>query len=235
MGNQCVSGWPAPRHDVNRRRMRFAIRAVLALPISPVGFTALPGISLVRFGPWAAYPMAAFTRSARPPTISRNSVANKSRKGKGTLTAMKRFREVLRAMAALGVLRDDVVKPILAARGMRQEFLNSSRTVGHPETQSPPACSRPYDAGRGYRIFFGRPGPRLLAGKTEASSAFRSAHRRFSAAIKRAFPSGVIPPLRFFGPLRTGSAAGALGAATAPIPRNAARALSIAIFCCSSI
>jgi len=67
---------------------------------------------------------------------------------------------------------------------------------------------------------------------TMPSAAFFAAHRFFSAAMSRFFPSGVILPLRVAGPF---AGAGAEAGVSIPsMPRNAASARSMAVFCRSS-
>jgi len=99
--------------DFNRLRMRRAIQAVVALSTSPKGFTAgeiadkvrsLGGLPESAYGPrQAAYDMKKLR--------GKQMVQRKSRSRR-----YEALPDGLRAMAALVVLRDDVIKPLLAGQ-----------------------------------------------------------------------------------------------------------------------
>jgi len=98
--------------DVNRLRMRLAMRAAIALATSPKGFTAREVAQKVQeLGGLAAY--------------SSRQAAYDLKKLRGKLLVQRKpashryqsSSEGLRAMVALVVIRDEVIKPLLAAKG----------------------------------------------------------------------------------------------------------------------
>ena len=99
--------------DLNRSRMRLALRAMVALSNSPTGFTAadvarkartLAGLADAAYGTrQAAYDIK---------KLARQAVGQRKANSRRYQTTP----DGLRAMAALIVLRDDVIKPLLAAR-----------------------------------------------------------------------------------------------------------------------
>jgi hypothetical protein len=99
--------------DLNRSRMRLAMRAIVALSTSPTGFTsgdvanrarALGGLPDNAYGPrQAAYDL----KKLRGKQLVER---------KGNSRRYQPLPDGLRAMAALITIRDDVIKPLLASR-----------------------------------------------------------------------------------------------------------------------
>jgi len=100
--------------DTNRLRMRLAMKAVVALSTSPTGFTAGEVACKVRS-------LGGLPESAYSPRQAAYDL--KKLRGKQMVPRKPRSRRYeelpdgLRAMAALVVLRDDVIKPLLAGQG----------------------------------------------------------------------------------------------------------------------
>ena len=96
--------------DINRQRMRLAMRAAIALATSPQGFTARDVASHVR----ARGELAVYT--SRQAAYDLKKLRGKSLvERKGTSHRYESSSEGLRAMVALVVIRDDVMKPLLAS------------------------------------------------------------------------------------------------------------------------
>jgi hypothetical protein len=100
--------------DINNPRMRAAMHAVVALASAPSGFTASDHAAKVR----ALYPKLRLFYTPR-----RAAYDIKKLRGKGLVRKIPKSRRYepspdgLRAMAAIFVLRDKVIKPLLASRG----------------------------------------------------------------------------------------------------------------------
>jgi hypothetical protein len=117
--------------DLNRSRMRLAMRAIVALSTSPTGFTsgdvankarALGGLSDNAYvSRQAAYDL----KKLRGKQLIQR---------KGNSHRYEPLPDGLRAMAALITIRDDVIKPLLASRGRLKR--------GRPPTKTAPldAC-----------------------------------------------------------------------------------------------
>jgi len=96
--------------DINRQRMRLAMRAAIALATSPQGFTARDVASHVR----ARGELAVYT--SRQAAYDLKKLRGKSLvERKGTSHRYESSSEGLRAMVALVVIRDDAMKPLLAS------------------------------------------------------------------------------------------------------------------------
>lgn len=136
IGDQTLEQLPAPSMvgktkvggvDLNRSRMRLTMRAIVALSTSPAGFTASEVASKARS--LGGLPDAAYT--SRQAAYDIKKLRGKQwvqRKGNS-----RRYEPLpvgLRAMAALIVIRDDVIKPLLAAQCRLKP--------GRPPTQSAP-------------------------------------------------------------------------------------------------
>jgi hypothetical protein len=119
VGNTRVGGV-----DINRSRIRAALAAVLALASSPAGFTVAELSSKVR----------AMT-GQRPTdyTVRQAAYDPKKLRGKGLVTRRGRSHRyqvqprTLRAIAALFILRDHIIAPILA--GVRSPRLGRKPTT----------------------------------------------------------------------------------------------------------
>ena len=101
--------------DFNKQRMRTVMHAVVALSTSPKGFTAS---NLARkVSAWNS-------PSAKPYTARQAAYDLRKLRGKDLVGKIGNSRHYqptpkgLRAMAALAVLRDKVIKPLLAASGL---------------------------------------------------------------------------------------------------------------------
>jgi hypothetical protein len=130
--------------DCNKLRMRTVMHAVVALSTSPKGFTA---------SDLARKVCALNSPSATPYTARQAAYDLKKLRGKDLVSKTGNSRRYqptpkgLRAMAAMAVLRDKVIKPLLAASG-HPSF--------HPETQDPTRIDEHYDNLRsGMRGLFG--------------------------------------------------------------------------------
>jgi hypothetical protein len=130
--------------DINRPRMRFAIRAVLALSTSPAGFTA----GQVALGVQALGGLPdGSTYTVRQAACDLRKLRGKQvvrRKGKPH--RYESLPDGFRAMTALVVLRDDVIKPLLAS----QCKLKS----GRPSVKSTPIDAHYATLRRGLRDLF---------------------------------------------------------------------------------
>ena len=128
----------------NKLRMRTAMHAVVALSSSPKGFTASD----------LARKVCALNGSPATPYTARQAAYDlRKLRGKdlaGKIGNSRRYQPApkgLRAMAAIAVLRDKVIKPLLAA-GCHPSL--------HPETQDPARIDEHYDNLRsGMRRLFG--------------------------------------------------------------------------------
>jgi hypothetical protein len=112
--------------DLNRSRMRLALRAIVALSTSPRGFTArdvsIKARSLVGL-PEDAY-------SWRQAAYDLKKLRGKQWiQRKGNSRRYEAVGEGLRSMTALIVLRDDVIKPLLAAQGRLKPGRRPTRTA----------------------------------------------------------------------------------------------------------
>ena len=119
--------------DCNQPRMRTVMRAVVALATSPRGFTA----SDLAKRAGALHSPAAKSYSSRQAAYDLRKLRGKDFVEK--LGNSRRYRPTqkgLRAMTALGVLRDKVIKPLLAA---------SSPPSVHPGTQDPNTIDQHYE------------------------------------------------------------------------------------------
>ena len=130
--------------DCNKHRMRTVMHAVVALSTSPKGFTASELARKVS----ALNSPSATSYTARQAAYDLRKLRGKDLAGK--IGNSRRYRPTpmgLRAMAALAVLRDKVIKPLLAA---------SCNPSLHPETQGPARIDEHYDNLRsGMRGLFG--------------------------------------------------------------------------------
>jgi len=98
--------------EINRLRMRLAIRAVIALATSPKGFTVRDVANKVgEFGGLTAY-------NSRQAAYDLKKLRGKLLvQKKGTSRRYESSPEGLRAMVALVLIRDNVIKPLLATKG----------------------------------------------------------------------------------------------------------------------
>ena len=112
--------------DFNRPRMRQAIKAIVALATSPKGFTAGEMAEKVRC-------MNGLPENAYAPRQAAYDL--KKLRGKQLVRRKPRSRryetlsEGLRAMATLVVLRDNVIKPLLAGQGNLKRGRRPSKTA----------------------------------------------------------------------------------------------------------
>jgi hypothetical protein len=130
--------------DCNKLRMRTVMHAVVALSTAPKGFSASALASKV---------CILNSPSATPYTARQAAYDLRKLRGKdlvGKIGNSRRYQPTpkgLRAMAALAVLRDKVIKPLLAA---------TCHPSPHPETQDPARIDEHYDNIRsGMRRLFG--------------------------------------------------------------------------------
>ena len=97
--------------DLNKPRMRDALRAALALAPAPNGFTVAEFTAKVHALTGTSTPA---TASARPATTCANCAANSSSTSPAEPAATTSRRPAARTIAALLTLRDQVIAPILA-------------------------------------------------------------------------------------------------------------------------
>jgi hypothetical protein len=130
--------------DCNQHRMRTVMHAVVALSTYPKGFTASDLARKV--SAWNCPQAAPYT--ARQAAYDLRKLRGKDLVGKvGNSRRYQPTPHGLRAMAALAVLRDKVIKPLLAA---------SCHPSLHPEARDPARTDEHYDNLRsGMRGLFG--------------------------------------------------------------------------------
>ena len=112
--------------DLNRSRMRLVLRAMVALSTSPTGFTARD-VS-VKARSLGGLPEEAY--GCRQAAYDLKKLRGKQWiQRKGNSRRYEAVPEGLRSMAALIVLRDDVIKPLLAAQGRLKPGRRPTRTA----------------------------------------------------------------------------------------------------------
>jgi hypothetical protein len=100
--------------DINRSRMRLVMRAAVALATAPKGFTARDVTGKVQALGGLAYQDYSTRQAAYDLKKLRGKLLVQR---KGTSQRYESSPEGLRAMVALAVIRDDVIKPLLASNG----------------------------------------------------------------------------------------------------------------------
>jgi hypothetical protein len=112
--------------DLNRPRMRLVVRAILSLSTSPTGFSAREVSSKVRS--LGGLPEDEY--GCRQAAYDLKKLRGKEWiRRKGNSRRYEAVAEGLRSMTALIVLRDDVIKPLLAAQGRLKPGRRPTRTA----------------------------------------------------------------------------------------------------------
>jgi hypothetical protein len=112
--------------DLNRPRMRLAMRAIVALSTSPAGFTA--GDIANRARALGGLPDGAYR--PRQAAYDLKKLRGKQLvERKGNSRRYEALPDGLRAMAALITIRDDVIKPLLASRGRLKRGRRPTKTA----------------------------------------------------------------------------------------------------------